>query len=64
MNDGRESQINNLVEAIKEEELSQWRADGQEMLIAAKKENVLLQLEAAYRERAMQVYSEVSLFIN
>lgn len=58
-NEGRNHDLQMLADSIKEEELAQWRADGQELLLAAKRENVLLQLEAAYRERAMQVYSEV-----
>lgn len=58
-NKGREDQLKSLADGIKNEEVAQWRADGQELLIAAKKENVLMQLEASYRERAMQVYSEV-----
>lgn len=59
-NQGREESINDLKKAIEDEKDAQWRANGQELLIAAKKENVLLQLEAAYRERMMMVYSEVS----
>ncbi|OWR54337.1 ATP synthase subunit b, mitochondrial [Danaus plexippus] len=58
-NQGREESINDLKKAIEDEKDAQWRANGQELLIAAKKENVLLQLEAAYRERMMMVYSEV-----
>lgn len=58
-NEGREQTIQSLEEAIKEEKTAQWRAEGQELLIQAKKENVLFQLEAAYRERLMNAYTEV-----
>lgn len=61
-NDGREQTIRGLEDAIKEEKTAQWRAEGQELLIQAKKENVLFQLEAAYRERLMNAYNEVSVF--
>lgn len=46
-------------EAIKNEEQSQWQAQGQHMLFEAKRENVQLQLEAEFRKRQMTVYNEV-----
>ncbi|XP_014357838.2 ATP synthase subunit b, mitochondrial [Papilio machaon] len=58
-NEGRVQNIKDLEQAIEEEKTAQWRAQGQELLIQAKKENVLLQLEAAYRERMMNAYTEV-----
>jgi len=56
---GREQELKALCEAIEDEKKEQWRADGSLMLMDAKKENVALQLEAAFRERAMNVYNEV-----
>lgn len=57
--EGRENSIKQLEEAVNDEKTEQWRAEGQTMLMQAKKENVALQLEAAYRERAMTAYREV-----
>ncbi|XP_067645928.1 ATP synthase subunit b, mitochondrial [Eurosta solidaginis] len=56
---GRENELQTLAEAIESEKKEQWRAEGSLMLIEAKKENIALQLEAAFRERAMNVYNEV-----
>ena len=58
-NQGRTDTIKALEESVENEKTAQWRAQGQELLIQAKKENVLLQLEAAYRERLMNTYNEV-----
>lgn len=58
-NEGRVATVQSLEEAIADEKKAQWRAEGQELLVQAKKENVLLQLEAAYRQRLMDTYTEV-----
>ncbi|KAF5308209.1 hypothetical protein FQR65_LT06389 [Abscondita terminalis] len=59
MNAGRNSEKEGLLAQIKNEEHNQWSAEGQMILVEAKRENVALQLEAAYRARLMQTYTEV-----
>jgi F-type H+-transporting ATPase subunit b len=49
-------ELQNLVEYEKNE---QWQTDGQKMIVDIKKDNIGLQLEAAYRERLSLVYHEV-----
>merc|ERR1712223_313136 len=46
-------------EVVEEEEKSQWMAGSYEDLIAAKKENVALQLEAEYRARLKDAFTQV-----
>jgi len=58
-NESREEEKKNLSESIKDEEKAQWSVEGQNILVQAKRENVALQLEASYRERVIQVFSEV-----
>ncbi|XP_064456020.1 ATP synthase subunit b, mitochondrial-like [Ornithodoros turicata] len=55
----RSGNMDALKEAIKNEEHSQWQAEGEKMLFEAKRENVHLQLEAEFRKRQMTVYNEV-----
>jgi len=55
----RDGSIKNIQETIEAEKTSQWEAEGQSMLFDAKRENVQLQLEAAYRARLATVHSEV-----
>ncbi|XP_072930608.1 ATP synthase subunit b, mitochondrial-like [Epargyreus clarus] len=55
----RTDEIAGLEGAIKAAKDAQWRAEGQQLLMDAKKENVAMQLEAVYRERLMQVYKMV-----
>lgn len=44
---------------VKSSKDAQWRAEGQKILMDAKKENIAMQLEAVYRERAINVYRMV-----
>ncbi|XP_076466977.1 ATP synthase subunit b, mitochondrial-like [Babylonia areolata] len=46
-------------EIVKSNETAIWQEEGQKYLWEAKRENVALQLEAAYRKRLNEVYKEV-----
>lgn len=52
----RQDERNNCTNIIKTAEAAKVRASGQKLLMFAKKENIAMQLEAAYRDRAMLVY--------
>ncbi|XP_063372965.1 ATP synthase subunit b, mitochondrial-like [Cydia amplana] len=56
---GRKMEMDYFNNAIKMAKDAQRRAEGQKLLMDAKKENVAMQLEAIYRERAMAVYRSV-----
>lgn len=55
----RQDEIDRLKAEIADEEKSQWMATSWEALIQAKRENVGLQLEAAYRQRLQEAYTQV-----
>ncbi|KAL0117528.1 hypothetical protein PUN28_010385 [Cardiocondyla obscurior] len=57
--DTRNQQIITYENQISEEKKQQDSLDGQKMIMDIKKENIKMQLEATYRERAIQVYQEV-----
>lgn len=56
---GRDDEVAAYEAQIKEAKDAQWRAEGQKLLMAAKKENIMMQLEAIYRERMMHAYLSV-----
>lgn len=56
---GRKTEAAHYEGIVKESKDAIWRAEGQKQLIGAKKENVLMQLEAVYRERMMHSYHMV-----
>ncbi|XP_058805136.1 ATP synthase subunit b, mitochondrial [Phymastichus coffea] len=55
----RTNQIKELEDLIDHEKKEQWRTDGQKMILDIKKDNINMQLEAAYRERLAHVYHEI-----
>lgn len=55
----RQDEIDRCKNAIAEEEKAQWMATSYEQLILAKKENVALQLENAYRARLQEAHQKV-----
>lgn len=55
-----ENDLKTMTDSIKDAEKQKWITGVQSMIMEAKKENVAMQLEAAYRERVAQVYSEVN----
>lgn len=59
MNAGRTESIQAAKDAIAVEKKEQERAAASKMLFDAKRENVALQLEAAYRANLLKVYNEV-----
>jgi F-type H+-transporting ATPase subunit b len=59
LSQGRTNMITNLEEGIKSCEVNSEEAQSQTVLFKAKKENIGLQLEAAYRERLQAVHNEV-----
>ncbi|XP_026822147.1 ATP synthase subunit b, mitochondrial-like [Rhopalosiphum maidis] len=55
----RQGEIDGLKENIENQKTETWRTEAQQHVIQAKRENVAIQLEAIYRERALQVYNQV-----
>lgn len=60
MTAGRDLIIQEAKNSIEAEKGEQERALAQKILFEAKRENVKLQLEAAYREQLLNVYNEVN----
>ncbi|XP_013179130.1 PREDICTED: ATP synthase subunit b, mitochondrial-like [Papilio xuthus] len=58
-NSARKEEESTYETIIKNGKTAQLRANGQKLLIEAKKENVAMQLEANYRERLMHVYNSI-----
>nr|AWW05869.1 mitochondrial ATP synthase subunit b [Nilaparvata lugens] len=55
----RLDKIANFNKSIEEEKTLQWQKEADKLIIEAKRENVALQQEAIFRERAMFAYQEI-----
>ncbi|CAH2220868.1 ATP synthase F(0) complex subunit B1, mitochondrial [Pelobates cultripes] len=55
----KDASVKNFEQAIDEEKKEQWRVEGRHYLFDAKRNNVNMILEVNYRERLLNVYSEV-----
>lgn len=58
-NSTRTNEVNALKELIENQKKEIWRTEAQKHIIQAKRENISIQLETIYRERALQVYNQV-----
>jgi F-type H+-transporting ATPase subunit b len=58
-NAGRDAEVDSLKEVVKNQTTEVWRTEAQKHLIQAKRENIGLQLETIYRERALRAYNQV-----
>ncbi|XP_050421518.1 ATP synthase subunit b, mitochondrial [Adelges cooleyi] len=58
-NAGRQDELDALKDNIEAQNKEVWRTEAQKYIYEAKRENIALQLESIYRERALQVYTQV-----
>jgi F-type H+-transporting ATPase subunit b len=59
LNEGKFAKIDAHKQGVEDEKLAQWQGESYTMLCNANRDNIAFQLEATYRERLMNVYSEV-----
>lgn len=55
--------MESLKETIEHQNKELWRTEAQKHIVQAKRENIAIQLETIYRERALQAYNQVLYLI-
>ncbi|XP_025197926.1 ATP synthase subunit b, mitochondrial-like [Melanaphis sacchari] len=63
-NDSRQNEVDNLNKCIERQKREIWRTEAQKHLILAKRENIAIQLEAVYRERAQKKYNRIKTHLD
>ncbi|XP_001952346.3 ATP synthase subunit b, mitochondrial-like, partial [Acyrthosiphon pisum] len=58
-NSSRIGEIDSLRKTVEHQKIEVWRTEAQTQIIRAKRENVAIQLEAAYRGRLIRAYNQV-----
>ncbi|XP_001949968.4 ATP synthase subunit b, mitochondrial-like, partial [Acyrthosiphon pisum] len=58
-NSSRIGEIDSLRKTVEHQKIEVWRTEAQAQIIRAKRENVAIQLEAAYGGRLIQAYNQV-----